>query len=67
VTTSLLASLTGPADLRRLDEDQLTALAGEIRDTIITTVAKTGGHLGSSLGVVEIAIALHRLLDSPTD
>jgi 1-deoxy-D-xylulose-5-phosphate synthase len=67
VTTSILGSLTGPADLRRLDEDQLATLAGEIRDTIITTVAKTGGHLGSSLGVVEIAIALHRLLDSPTD
>jgi 1-deoxy-D-xylulose-5-phosphate synthase len=67
VTTSLLASLSGPADLRRLDEDQLATLAAEIRDTIITTVAKTGGHLGSSLGVVEIAIALHRLLDSPTD
>jgi 1-deoxy-D-xylulose-5-phosphate synthase len=67
VTTSLLASLAGPADLRRMSEEQLEALAREIRDTIITTVAKTGGHLGSSLGVVEIAIALHRLLDSPTD
>jgi 1-deoxy-D-xylulose-5-phosphate synthase len=67
VTTSLLASLTGPADLRRLSEEQLEGLAREIRDTIITTVAKTGGHLGSSLGVVEIAIALHRLLSSPTD
>jgi 1-deoxy-D-xylulose-5-phosphate synthase len=67
VTTSLLASLTGPADLRRLSEEQLEALAREIRDHIITTVAKTGGHLGSSLGVVEIAIALHRLLNSPTD
>ena len=67
MTTSLLASLAGPADLRRLSEEQLEALAREIRDTIITTVAKTGGHLGSSLGVVEIAIALHRLLDSPTD
>jgi 1-deoxy-D-xylulose-5-phosphate synthase len=67
VTDSLLASLNGPADLRRLTESQLQTLATEIRDTIITTVAKTGGHLGSSLGVVEIAIALHRLLDSPTD
>ncbi len=67
MTTSLLASLTGPADLRRLSEEQLEGLAREIRDTIITTVAKTGGHLGSSLGVVEIAIALHRLLSSPTD
>jgi 1-deoxy-D-xylulose-5-phosphate synthase len=67
VTTSLLANLAGPADLRRMSEEELEALAQEVRDTIITTVAKTGGHLGSSLGVVEIAIALHRLLDSPTD
>jgi 1-deoxy-D-xylulose-5-phosphate synthase len=67
VSDPILPSLTGPSDLRRLSEAQLEALAGEIRDTIITTVAKTGGHLGSSLGVVEIAIALHRLLDSPND
>jgi 1-deoxy-D-xylulose-5-phosphate synthase len=67
VSSSQLASLTGPADLRRMSEEQLEALAREIRDKIITTVAKTGGHLGSSLGVVEIAIALHRLLDSPQD
>jgi 1-deoxy-D-xylulose-5-phosphate synthase len=67
VSDSILARLNGPADLRGLSEAQLEALAGEIRETIITTVAKTGGHLGSSLGVVEIAIALHRLLDSPRD
>jgi 1-deoxy-D-xylulose-5-phosphate synthase len=67
VTDPILTRLTGPADLRRLSEPELEALAGEIRETIITTVAKTGGHLGSSLGVVEIAIALHRLLDSPRD
>jgi 1-deoxy-D-xylulose-5-phosphate synthase len=65
--TSLLAGLERPADLRGLDEAQLAALAAEIRETIITTVATTGGHLGSSLGVVEIAIALHRLLESPRD
>ena len=52
---------------QRLSEAQLEALAGEIRETIIETVATTGGHLGSSLGVVEITIALHRLLDSPRD
>jgi 1-deoxy-D-xylulose-5-phosphate synthase len=67
VSPSILARLNGPADLRRLSEAELADLAAEIRETIITTVAKTGGHLGSSLGVVEIAIALHRLLDSPTD
>jgi 1-deoxy-D-xylulose-5-phosphate synthase len=67
VTAPILATLNGPADLRRLSEAELAILAREIRDTIITTVAKTGGHLGSSLGVVEIAIALHRILDSPRD
>jgi len=67
VSAPILARLDGPADLRRLSERQLADLANEIRDAIITTVAKTGGHLGSSLGVVEIAIALHRLLDSPRD
>jgi len=64
---SILASLGGPRDLRRLSDAELMALCDEIRDTIIDTVATTGGHLGSSLGVVELTVALHRLLDSPTD
>jgi 1-deoxy-D-xylulose-5-phosphate synthase len=63
----ILPTLEGPADLRGLDEAQLSQLAQEIRETIIGTVARTGGHLGSSLGVVELTIALHRLLDSPYD
>jgi 1-deoxy-D-xylulose-5-phosphate synthase len=67
VTTPILPSLTGPADLRRLTEIELEQLAGEVRDAIISTVATTGGHLGSSLGVVELTIALHRLLESPRD
>ena len=65
--TSILAGLQGPADLRGLTEAQLATLAAEIRETIIQTVAKTGGHLGSSLGVVELSIALHRILESPRD
>jgi 1-deoxy-D-xylulose-5-phosphate synthase len=65
--SSILAGLNGPADLRGLNEAQLATLAAEIRETIVATVAKTGGHLGSSLGVVELTIALHRLLDSPRD
>jgi 1-deoxy-D-xylulose-5-phosphate synthase len=64
---TILHDLQGPADLRGLTEPQLVQLAAEIRDTIISTVAETGGHLGSSLGVVELAIALHRLLESPRD
>jgi 1-deoxy-D-xylulose-5-phosphate synthase len=64
---AILASLAGPADLKRLGDAELTQLCAEMRTTIIETVAETGGHLGSSLGVVELAVALHRLLDSPTD
>jgi 1-deoxy-D-xylulose-5-phosphate synthase len=63
----ILPTLHGPADLRGLTETQLEQLAEEIRETIIATVARTGGHLGSSLGVVELTIALHRLLESPRD
>ena len=63
----ILPTLHGPADLRGLTEAQLEELAAEVRETIITTVASTGGHLGSSLGVIELTIALHRLLESPRD
>ena len=63
----ILPTIQDPADLRGLDEVQLAQLAVEIRDTIVRTVARTGGHLGSSLGVVELTIALHRLLESPRD
>ncbi len=64
---AILPNLHGPGDLRGLTDAQLEQLAQEIRETIITTVATTGGHLGSSLGVVELTIALHRLLESPRD
>jgi 1-deoxy-D-xylulose-5-phosphate synthase len=63
----ILPTLHGPADLRGLSEAQLGELAEEIRRAIITTVATTGGHLGSSLGAVEITLALHRILESPRD
>jgi 1-deoxy-D-xylulose-5-phosphate synthase len=63
----ILERLESPADLRGLSERELEQLAREIRETIIRTVAVTGGHLGSSLGVVEITLALHRLLESPRD
>ena len=64
---TILSDLQGPADLRGLSDVQLARLAAEIRETIVRTVAETGGHLGSSLGVVELTIALHRLLESPRD
>ena len=63
----ILPNIKGPGDIRRLSERELFLLAEEIRETIIATVAKTGGHLGSSLGVVEITLALHRLLESPRE
>ncbi|MFL5754721.1 MAG: 1-deoxy-D-xylulose-5-phosphate synthase [Chloroflexota bacterium] len=64
---TILERLEGPSDLRGLTPAELQQLAHEIRDTIIHTVAATGGHLGSSLGVVEITLALHRVLESPRD
>ncbi|MBN1093166.1 1-deoxy-D-xylulose-5-phosphate synthase [Blastococcus sp. TML/M2B] len=64
---SLLRSLAGPEDLRALAPEQLPVLAAEIRDALVTSVAKTGGHLGPNLGCVELTIALHRVFDSPTE
>ena len=64
---SLLAKLTGPADLKALSSSQLDKLAEEIRKAMIATTAVTGGHLGPSLGVVELTIALHRVMNSPVD
>jgi 1-deoxy-D-xylulose-5-phosphate synthase len=64
---SLLESISGPRDLKELGQDQLPQLAGEIRDLLIQTVTKNGGHLGPNLGVVELTIALHRVFDSPVD
>jgi 1-deoxy-D-xylulose-5-phosphate synthase len=63
----ILDRLQDPAELRGLSDAELDQLAAELRETIIRTVAATGGHLGSSLGVVEVTLALHRLLESPRD
>ncbi|MCW2634150.1 MAG: dxs [Blastococcus sp.] len=62
-----LRSLRGPADLRALPSEALPALAAEIRDALVTSVAKTGGHLGPNLGCVELTIALHRVFESPRE
>jgi 1-deoxy-D-xylulose-5-phosphate synthase len=64
---TVLRSVRGPADLKRLGTDQLPALAAEIRRELVATVSRTGGHLGPNLGVVELTIALHRVFDSPRD
>jgi len=65
--TSLLSGLNSPEDVRRLDNDQLIPLAEEIRETLIRTLSRTGGHLGPNLGVVELTIALHRVFNTPAD
>jgi 1-deoxy-D-xylulose-5-phosphate synthase len=64
---SLLGSIDGPADLKRVDPSQLAELAEEIRDFLVDAVARTGGHLGPNLGVVELTLAVHRVFDSPHD
>ncbi|MFI1797350.1 1-deoxy-D-xylulose-5-phosphate synthase [Streptomyces sp. NPDC020379] len=64
---SLLENIRGPRDLKALDGEDLTELAGEIRHFLVHAVARTGGHLGPNLGVVELSIALHRAFDSPAD
>lgn len=64
---SILDSLTGPRDLDVLSPAQLEELAAEVRAFLIENVARTGGHLGPNLGVVELTIALHRVFDSPRD
>jgi 1-deoxy-D-xylulose-5-phosphate synthase len=65
--SSVLSSVRGPADLKRLGHDALATLAVEIRDFLVSSVARTGGHLGPNLGVIELTIALHRVFDSPRD
>jgi 1-deoxy-D-xylulose-5-phosphate synthase len=63
----LLPTIDSPADLRRLRVEELPELAAELRRYLIDTVSKTGGHLSSSLGVVELTIALHYVYDTPRD
>jgi 1-deoxy-D-xylulose-5-phosphate synthase len=65
--TPVLDRIGTPADLRSLSDAELRALAEEIRQFLVTTVSKTGGHLGPNLGVVELTLALHRVFDSPKD
>jgi 1-deoxy-D-xylulose-5-phosphate synthase len=64
---SLLARLDGPAGLKALSSAELDQIAEQLRTAIIATTAVTGGHLGPSLGVVELTVALHRVMNSPVD
>ncbi|HSP65129.1 MAG TPA: 1-deoxy-D-xylulose-5-phosphate synthase [Candidatus Deferrimicrobium sp.] len=63
----LLEEISGPEDLRALGSADLDRLCTEIRELLVTAVARTGGHLGPNLGVVELTVAMHRVFDSPRD
>src|SRR5690348_13242730 len=65
--TTLLGRVNSPSELRELGPDELELLAAEIRDILVQTVARTGGHLGPNLGAVELTIAVHRVFDSPAE
>ncbi len=67
VKTRVLDRVNEPKDLRDLSQDELRSLAEEIRELIISTVSKNGGHLSSNLGAVELTLALHYVFDSPED
>ncbi|MDQ2952700.1 MAG: 1-deoxy-D-xylulose-5-phosphate synthase [Chloroflexota bacterium] len=64
---SVLSRVDGPADLRALSKDELLQLCAEIREFTVEAVQKTGGHISSSLGTVELTVALHRVFESPRD
>lgn len=63
----MLEKIQKPNDIKKIPADQLPALADEIRELIIESLSKTGGHLASNLGVVELTIAMHRVFDLPKD
>ena len=63
----ILDKVNNPADVKKLDRDKLDEFCSEIRELLVTTVSENGGHLASNLGVVELAVALHRIFDSPKD
>ena len=63
----LLEAINSPADVKKLSIAELTTLAEEIRERLILGVAKTGGHIGPNLGVVELTIAMHYVFDTPRD
>ena len=64
---AILDSIKSPKDVQSLEESELVVLASEIREQIINTTSKNGGHVGPNLGVVELTIALHKTFSSPKD
>ena len=67
MASRLLDQIDGPSDLKALTHEELTQVAQEVRDTIISVITERGGHLASNLGVVELTLALHCVFDSPID
>src|SRR5271163_326695 len=65
--SNILRTINSPADVKKLSIAELTQLAEEIRARLIVGVAKTGGHIGPNLGVVELTLAMHYVFDTPTD
>ena len=65
--TPFLDRISGPADLRGLSDAALRGVADDVRTEVVSAVSETGGHLGSSLGVVELAVAIHAVFDTPRD
>ena len=65
--TKLLDTVHSPSDLKRMSDRDLGVLAREVRNEVIETVSQTGGHLGSSLGVVELTVAIHAVFNAPFD
>ena len=63
----LLSAIKSPDDIKRMSYDELGELCAEIRNTLIETVSKNGGHLSSNLGVVELSVSLHKVFNSPND
>ena len=63
----ILSKINSPADIKTLDNQGLELLCDEIRDKLISTISKNGGHLASNLGAVELSVAMHKVFDSPED
>ena len=63
----LLDGIQSPADVRRLSVEELTLLAKEVREEVLSVVSEVGGHLASTLGAVELTLALHYVFNSPDD
>jgi 1-deoxy-D-xylulose-5-phosphate synthase len=65
--SKILDKINGPSDVKGLNQDELGELCSELRELLVNRVSENGGHLASNLGAVELAVALHRVFDSPTD